>query len=182
MEFMKELILWPDSNFYLKAGLCALESLCINKSVRKEYLFVDFSCLNIRCFINDKWIILLKKAKRKIILICDSVLEPLAEYWRIRERKISAVIYSDFSLEKTIGVFNAAHYISHIPSDKKINRLDKVEIKYINLSLKGLDPMCISKALYLPIKKVYQLKPMISRKLGRDITKVLFNQCPAVIK
>ncbi len=65
MEFMNELILWPDSNFYLKTGLCALESLCINKGVRKEYLFVDFSCLNIRCFINDKWIILLKKAKRK---------------------------------------------------------------------------------------------------------------------
>ena len=106
----------------------------------------------------------------------------MTAYWRIRERKISAVIYSDFSLEKTIGVFNAAHYLSHIPSDKKINRLDKVEIKYINLSLKGLDPMCISKALYLPIKKVYQLKPMISRKLGRDITKVLFNQCPPVIK
>lgn len=175
MQDMNEISIWPNSNYFLYAGLKAIDDLCFDVDLKKDYIFVDFSSSNLRYFTNSTWIEILKSTDMKIILICDSIIEPLAEYWRIREKRIFSVIYADYKINKIMDILTLSKYYSSIPCHRKTKRLEKKEVSHIDLSIRGLSPIMISKALNIPVKQVYNIKQTIKRKLKKDINKIMLS-------
>lgn len=171
-----ELTLWPENNYFLKVGLAAAAPLCMQVDINKEYIFIDFSMMHIRYFTNSQWIGLLKNNNKKLILICDSVMGPLAEYWRVRERHIYTVIHSTYEIKEIVDILNLSYCCSHLTCKDKLKSLTEHEIVHMDLTFLGLTPLSISKVLDIPIKKVYNMKRSISNKLRKDITAVMFKQ------
>ncbi|MFD3232294.1 hypothetical protein [Rahnella aceris] len=174
-----ELTLWPESNYYLKLGLAA-SPLSMHVDMKKEYIFIDFSMMHIRYLTNSHWIALLKNTNKKLILICDSVMGPLAEYWRVQERRIYSVIYSSCELNGIVETLKLSHSCSCLTCKGEVKRLSAYEVHYMDLTFLGLTPLSISKTLNIPIKKVYNTKRSINNKFRKDIKLLCLNSCGPV--
>lgn len=176
MQDMNEMAIWPGSNNFLRAGFESISKLCLNVDIKKGHIFVDFSERYLRLFTNTDWINTLKKTSMKIIIICDSIMEPLAEYWIRRERCIYTAIYADYDVHKIVGILNESAYYTHETPSRKTNGLLLQEVIHIDLLLRGLSAQEISQVLNLSIKKIYNNKQSINRKLGKDIYKIMLSQ------
>ncbi|WP_460521327.1 hypothetical protein [Erwinia aphidicola] len=171
-----EIKIWPDSNCYLRKGIECIARMCTNVDIKQDYLFIDFSAPNLRLFTNNEWIDRLRTSGLKIILICDSIMEPLAEYWVLRDKRIYTAIYTDCNISKVLEILTLSAYCSHTSYMRKIKRLNREEVFHIDLSLRGHSPIQISQILKLTVKKVYNIKQAINRKLRKDIGKIMLNQ------
>ncbi|MFD3232285.1 hypothetical protein [Rahnella aceris] len=176
-----EVTLWPDSNYFLKLGLAAAP-LCMHVDKKKEYIFIDFSKMNTSYFTNPRWLGLLKNTDKKLILICDSVMGPLAEFWKVHERRIYTVIYSSCELKDNVEILHLSHSCSCLTCKVEVKKLSAYEVLYMDLTFNGLSPLLISKALNIPIKKVYNTKRSINNKFRKDIKNVMFKQIQVSIK
>jgi hypothetical protein len=176
MQDMNEIAIWPGSNYFLRTGLKFIAQSCLDVDIRKGYIFVDFSAPNLRFFTNSEWINTLRTTSMRIVLICDSIMEPLAEYWRLREKRIYTAIYTDYNITKIVEMLTLSAFFSRMDATRRINRLDKKEVFHIDLSLQGLSPSEMSQVLNLPVKKIYNIKQGINRKLRKDIERIMFSQ------
>ncbi|WP_297206630.1 hypothetical protein [uncultured Pluralibacter sp.] len=157
--------LWPDNNYYLRLGI---QFLILNSHYNFSYtgfIFVDFSCHNIRYFTNNQWLQNLSKSGLKLILVTDKVMEPLAFYWKAKSHLISTVITSNDDYAKIDKIINYC-FTGHHDRRASNTKFNDLEIAVLDLMLAEKNIKEMSETLQINEKRIYYAKGILQKKMG----------------
>ncbi|MBK0167382.1 helix-turn-helix transcriptional regulator [Klebsiella sp. S69] len=167
-RFLKENLVWPDSNYFFKQGILSLVEDEQHNALSNGFIFVDFSSYNLKLLSKNDWICSIATKDCQVILIADKRMEALASYWNDMLSNIKGVIYSDDShiviFKKIRYAFHGRRYI-----EKKRKALSLLELKVLNLIVSGFSVKSIALKLDMKEKRVYAIKSILRAKMGGRI-------------
>jgi DNA-binding CsgD family transcriptional regulator len=138
----------------------------------RGFIFVDFSMYNLRILANPQWIERLAITNMNIVIITDSKLEALANYFLTHRSEIKGVIYSDDNdiilQEKIKNIFSGRRL-----NGRRGNILNAIEFMLLNQFMSGACLQEIIKTNSIDVKKIYIHKARLERKLGTRIHNIL---------
>ncbi|HGM5492467.1 TPA: hypothetical protein ACKP1B_004165 [Serratia fonticola] len=156
---------WPDNNFYLKLGIEASIISSDHNYLHEGFVYVDFSCRNLKLFTNRAWLDNLEKTQLKIILISDKSMQPLALYWKKRSSEIVSIVNLDGTkAEIDMGLLYPSRY--HKGLKVEHGKLNDAEVKVLDLMFNVKTIEQISKILDINLKKTYGIKRLLQQKMG----------------
>lgn len=154
---------WPDTNRYFYEGVMGYFNSAKAHPEKLKVVFVDFQLSNLPILLGQDWLVY--SIRHRIILVTDSYLLPLANYYKGLFHQIDAVIQSKGSPE---DFFNQ---IEHVISGKKItpsskSRLSSREICLLRALTRGVTVRDIAHRLQLSPKTVYAMRHNMLGKMG----------------
>ncbi len=136
-------------------------------------IFVDFSRENIRYFTNSNWIEYLKNTGLMLIIVSDRYMQSLAAFWQKEDLRIQTVIYADQSREEISRHINGCYFGLKGDVRKKVNAFKQDEVQFLDLAVNGLSLPIIAREMGVEIKRVYNIKEAIRRKMGISLNQLL---------
>ncbi|QCR59580.1 hypothetical protein FD644_04100 [Serratia fonticola] len=86
----KRPLTWPDTNKYFREGIVGYCDSVNTSPEQLKVVFIDFQLANLRLFLEPDW--LMYSACNRIVLVTDSYLLPLANYYKSMFRQVDSVI------------------------------------------------------------------------------------------
>lgn len=160
---MRTVVVWPKTNPLFVDSIYYLINRYIN--VPKDVLFVDFSRDNIAYFIDDAWIIGLKKTGLRIVLVIDRFMKPIAKYWYIKYPDIALLPVASEGIENFLQ--NLERFIDgDVIALNSITAVTKNEIFVLRKLIAGESTRKIAFILNCSLKNVYNHHYSLCKKLG----------------
>lgn len=156
---------WPEVNIYFKSGVTEKFLLKYKNYLLSGFVFVDFSFVNLRYFVDPGWVDLLIRTKMHIVLIVDKKMHSLANYWLVNRPEIRGVIYSsdpdevvDYKIKK---LFRGEY------ANRKVGEtLNRTEYSLLSHFISGRGLKEIVELEHLKPKEIYVRKLRLENKLG----------------
>ncbi|CAM4030173.1 LuxR C-terminal-related transcriptional regulator [Serratia silvae] len=154
---------WPDTNKYFHEGIVGYcDSINIHPQQLKV-VFIDFQLSNLRLFLEQDWLIY--SACNRVVLVTDSHLLPLANYYKCMFRQVDSVIQRT---GKSSEIFAK---IDHVIAGEKVSspsqtRMSSREICLLRTLVHGVTVRDLASRLQLSPKTVYALRHNILGKMG----------------
>lgn len=159
----KQTGVWPETNPFFIDSIYHLINR--NTKLSEDVLFVDFSRDNIAYFINEDWMVGLKKTRMRIVLVIDRFMKPIAQYWYAR--------YPDIALlpVESEGITTFLHNLERVLNGENIalNGVTSVtenEIFVLRKQIAGESARTIAFILNCSLKNVYNYHYSLCKKLG----------------
>lgn len=172
----KKLIVWPNSNYYFTYSI---HNIFFEKCACYLYdgvIVVDFSHDNIMYFIDDNWLNKLSAINLKIILVVDSLMLPLANFWLQRTDIIWSIIVVNEDLAGFISNFKSS-LAGRRSIKRKHPRLTEQEVVILKMIYSGGRARDMSRVLNCNAKKIYRMRNSLYKKMGgiNKIKKIFFS-------
>ncbi|WP_346459008.1 hypothetical protein [Pantoea agglomerans] len=107
-----------------------------------------------------------------LIIVSDRHMEPLAAYWQKEDLRIQTVIYADLSLEEINRQIQGCYFGLKSEVRKKVNALKQDEVRFLDLAMNGLSLPIIAREMGIEVKRVYNIKDAIRRKMGISLNQL----------
>lgn len=159
---------WPKASSFFSLGI--VEGL-LKQSYNNIYLgcvFVDFSISHLRHFTDARWIDYLIETKLKIIVVCDTHLKPLENYWFKHSKDIFLVIYPDDKISSACDNLKK-RFIYQRDAFYKGEVLSVLEFDVLRALIAGEDCNHLAKSMDVEIRRVYAAKQRAEKKMGADV-------------
>lgn len=167
-----EFAIWPERNSFLKRGIIERLLLSNKNYLSKGFIFVDFSLPNLRLFSRSQWIDWLANSGMYIVIISDSSLAPLANYWFLKNDNVHGVIYAD---DDVLVQQQSIHrlFTGRRTNIKRGRTLNDAEFLLLSGFISGVS---IQQEINISsINKIYAYKRSLESKLGHRIQTILLN-------
>lgn len=167
-----EFAIWPEGNSFLKRGIIERLLLSNKNHLSKGFIFVDFSLPNLRAFSQPQWLDWLANSGMYIVIIADSSLTPLANYWFLNNDNVHGVIYAD---DDVLVQQQSIHrlFTGRRTNIKRGRTLNAAEFLLLNSFISGAG---IQQEINISsINKIYAYKRSLESKLGQRIQTILLN-------
>lgn len=164
--------IWPEGNLFLQQGMLTKLLLENNNRLSRGFIFVDFSLPWLREFIEPKWIDNLIKTGMRVVIITDSHLRPLANYWVARSNKIHGILYAsdddDIQRMKIRRLFTG-----RLALERQGSMLNYTEFILLSRFMSGVCIQAIINIDKIETKKVYVHKYRLEKKLGFTVQQLI---------
>lgn len=156
-------IVWPDANRYLYEGfLCYFNAINIHAE-RSKIIFIDFRLSNLCVLLEQDWLVYF--ARKRVILVTDRYLLPLANHYRDIFSQIDSVIIGAGMQEDFFDK------IDLVISGKKVMPSSKTcfssrEVFVLRMLTRGVTIQELAKKFHLSPKTLYTLRQNILDKMG----------------
>lgn len=167
-----EFAIWPEGNVFLQRGIIERLLLSHKNYLSKGFIFVDFSLPNLRLFSQSQWLDWLASSGMYIVIISDSSLAPLANYWFLNNDNVHGVIYAD---DDVLVQQQSIHrlFTGRRTNIKRGRTLNDAEVLLLNSFISGDS---IQQEINISsINKIYAYKRSLESKLGHRIQTILLN-------
>ncbi|TQI78602.1 regulatory LuxR family protein [Serratia fonticola] len=170
---LKKAVTWPNTNRYFYKGIVSYCDSVNTHPERLKVVFVDFQLSNLLLFLDQDWLIY--TACHRVILITDSHLLPLANYYKRIFHQIDSVIQGSGSSE---DFFNQ---IDHVISGKRVLSPSKIcfssrEICLLRTLTRGTSVRDLADRMQLSPKTVYAMRQNMLGKMGLTKMNDIFMQ------
>ena len=169
----KKPLTWPDTNKYFHEGIVGYCDSVNTPSEQLNVVFIDFQLSNLRLFLEQDW--LMYSACNRVVLVTDSHLLPLANYYESMFRQVDSVIQrkgASSDIFAKIGHVIAGEQVS---STSQI-RLSSREICLLRTLIRGVSVRKLANSLQLSPKTIYALRQNILDKMGLAKINDIFTQ------
>ena len=173
-DITRQTAVWPETNPLFIDSIYHLINR--NTKVPEGVLFVDFSRDNIAYFIDEDWMVSLKKTRMRIVLVIDSFMKPIAQYWYAR--------YPDIALLPVTseGITTFLHNLDRILDGENIvlngvTAVTENEILVLRKQIAGKSIRTMAFILNCSLKNVYNYHYSLCKKLGNlpNLKKLFIN-------
>lgn len=159
----KRPLTWPDTNKYFHEGIVGYCDSVNTSPEQLKVVFVDFQLANLRLFLDQDW--LMYSACNRVVLVTDSYLLPLANYYKSMFRQVDSVI------QRTGASSDIFAKIDHVIAGEQVSstsqvRLSSREICLLRTLIHGVTVGDLASRLRLSPKTVYALRHNILGKMG----------------
>lgn len=159
----KRPLTWPDTNKYFHEGIVGYCDSVNTSPEQLKVVFIDFQLANLRLFLDQDW--LMYSACNRVVLVTDSYLLPLANYYKIMFRQVDSVI------QRTGASTDIFAKIDHVIAGEQVSstsqvRLSSREICLLRTLIHGVTVGDLASRLRLSPKTVYALRHNILGKMG----------------
>ncbi|WP_411751251.1 helix-turn-helix domain-containing protein [Serratia sp. (in: enterobacteria)] len=159
----KRPLTWPDTNKYFHEGIIGYCDSVNAPPEQLKVVFIDFQLSNLRLFLEQDW--LMYSACNRVVLVTDSYLLPLANYYNSMFRQVDSVIQRT---GKSSDIFAK---IDHVIAGETVSstsqiRLSSREICLLRTLIRGVTVGDLASKLQLSPKTVYALRHNILGKMG----------------
>ncbi|MGL5386204.1 MAG: LuxR C-terminal-related transcriptional regulator [Enterobacterales bacterium] len=159
----KKPLTWPDANQYFHQGIVGYFNSINTDPEQLKVVFIDFQLSNLRLFLERDWLIY--SACNRVVLVTDSHLLPLANYYKSRFRQVDSVIQrtgiSCDIFDKIDRVIAGNRVISSSKSS-----LSSREMNLLRIFIRGVTVRDLASRLQLSPKTIYALRHNILGKMG----------------
>ena len=163
--------IWPEGNRYFQQGIVT-KLLLENNRLSCGFVFVDFSLPWLREFVSPNWIDNLIKTGMRIVIIADSHLRPLANYWVTRSNKIHGILYAGD--EEAIQRMKVRRlFTGRLALDRQGRMLNYTEFILLSRFMSGICTQGIISIDKIETKKVYVHKYRLEKKLGFTVQQLI---------
>lgn len=169
---LQKITTWPGGNHFFSSSILSMVAGKYESLFCRGCVFVDFSRENVRYFTNSNWIEYLKHTGLMLIIVSDRHMEPLAAYWQKEDLRIQTVIYADLSLDEINRQIQGCYFGLKGEVRKKVNALKQDEVRFLDLAMNGLSLPIISREMGVEVKRVYNIKDAIRRKMGISLNQL----------
>lgn len=169
---LQKITIWPGGNHFFSSSILSMVAGKYESLFCRGCVFVDFSRENVRYFTNSNWIEYLKHTGLMLIIVSDRHMEPLAAYWQKEDLRIQTVIYADLSLEEINRQIQGCYFGLKGEVRKKVNALKQDEVRFLDLAMNGLSLPIIAREMGVEVKRVYNIKDAIRRKMGISLNQL----------
>ncbi|HEJ9059743.1 TPA: hypothetical protein SML50_004065 [Serratia fonticola] len=159
----KRPLTWPDTNKYFREGIVGYCDSVNTSPEQLKVVFIDFQLADLRLFLEQDW--LMYSACNRIVLVTDSYLLPLANYYKSMFRQVDSVI------QRTGASSDIFAKIDHVIAGERVSstsqvRLSSREICLLRTLIHGVTVGDLANRLRLSPKTVYALRHNILGKMG----------------
>ncbi|TQI78608.1 regulatory LuxR family protein [Serratia fonticola] len=162
-DSLEKSVAWPSTNRYFHEGVLGY---CNSINTRPEQLgvvFIDFQLSNLLFFLEQDWLVC--SLYSRIVLITDSYLLPLANYYKETFHQIDSVIHvtgasEDFFIQ--IEYVISGLRVSSVSQECFSSR----EICLLRTLARGVSVRGIADRLQLSPKTVYSMRQSLLEKMG----------------
>lgn len=159
----KRPLTWPDTNKYFHEGIVGYCDSVNTSPEQLKVVFIDFQLANLRLFLEQDW--LMYSAYNRVVLVTDSYLLPLANYYKSMFRQVDSVI------QRTGASSDIFAKIDHVIAGEQVSstsqvRLSSREICLLRTLIHGVTVGDLASRLRLSPKTVYALRHNILGKMG----------------
>ncbi|AKG69641.1 LuxR C-terminal-related transcriptional regulator [Serratia fonticola] len=159
----KRPLTWPDTNKYFHEGIVGYCDSVNTSPEQLKVVFIDFQLANLRLFLDQDW--LMYSACNRVVLVTDSYLLPLANYYKSMFRQVDSVI------QRTGASSDIFAKIDHVIAGEQVSstsqvRLSSREICLLRTLIHGVTVGDLASRLRLSPKTVYALRHNILGKMG----------------
>ncbi|AYM93328.1 hypothetical protein D9980_23705 [Serratia sp. 3ACOL1] len=159
----KRPLTWPDTNKYFHEGIVGYCDSVNTSPEQLKVVFIDFQLANLRLFLDQDW--LMYSACNRVVLVTDSYLLPLANYYKSMFRQVDSVI------QRTGASSDIFAKIDHVIAGEQVSstsqvRLSSREICLLRTLIHGVTVGDLANRLRLSPKTVYALRHNILGKMG----------------
>lgn len=159
----KRPLTWPDTNKYFHEGIVGYCDSVNTSPEQLKVVFIDFQLANLRFFLDQDW--LMYSACNRVVLVTDSYLLPLANYYKSMFRQVDSVI------QRTGASSDIFAKIDHVIAGEQVSstsqvRLSSREICLLRTLIHGVTVGDLASRLRLSPKTVYALRHNILGKMG----------------
>ncbi|CAI1573696.1 LuxR C-terminal-related transcriptional regulator [Serratia fonticola] len=159
----KRPLTWPDTNKYFHEGIVGYCDSVNTSPEQLKVVFIDFQLANLRLFLDQDW--LMYSACNRVVLVTDSYLLPLANYYKSMFRQVDSVI------QRTGASSDFFAKIDHVIAGEQVSstsqvRLSSREICLLRTLIHGVTVGDLASRLRLSPKTVYALRHNILGKMG----------------
>ena len=159
----KRPLTWPDTNKYFHEGIVGYCDSVNTSPEQLKVVFIDFQLANLRLFLDQDW--LMYSACNRVVLVTDSYLLPLANYYKSMFRQVDSVI------QRTGASSDIFAKIDHVIAGERVSstsqvRLSSREICLLRTLIHGVTVGDLASRLRLSPKTVYALRHNILGKMG----------------
>lgn len=159
----KKPLTWPDTNKYFHEGIVGYCDSVNTSPEQLKVVFIDFQLANLRLFLDQDW--LMYSACNRVVLVTDSYLLPLANYYKSMFRQVDSVI------QRTGASSDIFAKIDHVIAGEQVSstsqvRLSSREICLLRTLIHGVTVGDLASRLRLSPKTVYALRHNILGKMG----------------
>jgi len=169
---LQKITTWPGGNHFFSSSILNMVAGKYESLFCRGCVFVDFSRENVRYFTNSNWIEYLKHTGLMLIIVSDRHMEPLAAYWQKEDLRIQTVIYADLSLDEINRQIQGCYFGLKGEVRKKVNALKQDEVRFLDLAMNGLSLPIIAREMGVEVKRVYNIKDAIRRKMGISLNQL----------
>ncbi len=160
---LKKSVAWPDTNRYFYEGIVGYCDSINTHPEQLKVVFVDFQLSNLLLFLDQDWLVY--SVCHRVILVTDSYLLPLANYYKGMFHQIDSVIQGTGTSE---DFFNK---IDHVISGKRVSPPSKTslssrEICLLRTLTRGVTVRDLADRLQLSPKTVYAIRHNMLGKMG----------------
>lgn len=159
----KRPLTWPDTNKYFHEGIVGYCDSVNTSPEQLKVVFIDFQLANLRLFLDQDW--LMYSACNRVVLVTDSYLLPLANYYKSMFRQVDSVI------QRTGASSDIFAKIDHVIAGEQVSSTSQVslssrEICLLRTLIHGVTVGDLASRLRLSPKTVYALRHNILGKMG----------------
>ncbi|WP_255461683.1 LuxR family transcriptional regulator [Pantoea sp. EKM101V] len=170
---LQKITTWPGRNHFFSSSLLSMVAGKYESIFCRGCIFIDFSRENVRYFTNSNWIEYLKNTGLMLIIVSDRYMQSLAAFWQKEDLRIQTVIYADQSRDEISRQINGCYFGLKGDVRKKVNAFKQDEVQFLDLAVNGLSLPIIAREMGVEIKRVYNIKEAIRRKMGISLNQLL---------